>query len=131
MLNRPRDEKFRCLLSNSHQFGSVPPVYTGPLLERIQTGTLWKVTQTSTDSGSISVRIHQFQCKRKAYLCLFWYRSVWMHSSVNGVKIPSCDNVLSFSIWILGYIWLIVIYEFEELGKSRGVSRSLVVGGGV
>ena len=42
--NRPRDVKFRCLVSDLHQFWSVPVVYIGPQLEQIKTGTPGKVT---------------------------------------------------------------------------------------
>ena len=43
MVNQPRDEKLYFLVSDPHQFGSVPVVYTQPQLERIQSGTPWKV----------------------------------------------------------------------------------------
>ena len=72
-------------------------IYTS--LDRIQSFTLdlnWngsrqvhfgKRSQTGTDSGSVLVRIQQVQCKRKAYLFPYWYGSVWIRSSVNGVLV--------------------------------------------
>ena len=42
-------------------------------------------SQTGTDSGSVPVRIQQVQCRRKTYLYPYWYGSVWIRSSVNGV----------------------------------------------
>ena len=66
-------------------------------LDRIQSFTLdlnWneskrvhfgEQSQTGTDSGSVPVRIQQVQCRRKAYLYPYWYGSVWIRSSVNGV----------------------------------------------
>ena len=66
-------------------------------LDRIQSFTLdlnWngskrvhfgERSQTGTDSGSVPVRIQQVQCRRKAYLYPYWYGSVWIRSSVNGV----------------------------------------------
>ena len=66
-------------------------------LDRIQSFTLdlnWNGSkrvhfgerpQTGTDSGSVPVRIQQVQCRRKAYLYPYWYGSVWIRSSVNGV----------------------------------------------
>ena len=43
VLNPLRNGEFHCLVSDPHQFRSVPVVYTGPQLERMQTSTPWKV----------------------------------------------------------------------------------------
>ena len=74
-------------------------------LDRIQSFTLdlnWngskrvhfgERSQTGTDSGSVPVRIQQVQCKRKAYLYPYWYGSVWIRSSVNGVCVAALNHI--------------------------------------
>ena len=100
-------------------------------LDRIQSFTLdlnWNGSkrvhlgerfQTGADSGSVPVRIQQVQCRRKAYLYPYWYGSVWIRSSVNGVKddkrllMPAGIFFMILGGWLLSWwTYFIVVFGF-------------------
>ena len=79
-------------------------------------------SQTGTDSGSAPVRIQQFQCKREAYLYPYWYGSVWIRSSVNGVLDPvytGTDPNGSVPVWVqIGFPFTLELLDPYQCGSA-------------
>ncbi len=46
-------------------------------------GTVSSVNEKLISASFVRIRLEPFQCKRKAYMCLFWYGCVWIRSCVN------------------------------------------------
>ena len=88
-------------------------------------------TSTGTDPNGYTlesdpklVRIQQVQCRRKAYLYPYWYGSVWIRSSVNGV-LETASTVAQVSEYLHLPQWIQVCPAIPPSQTIEGILFSI------